>query len=136
MRLGVVGSGPAGLTAALRLIQQGHDVTLFEQNGHVGGRTASINFGVENGEDHIVDTGAGWLTSFYFRTFSLIKELSIEDKVVLKPRGIRGASQIMIDSTISNKNVHDIPLSPEAIEKSQLFSESDKKSLLMYLKDL
>jgi glutamate synthase (NADPH/NADH) small chain len=33
----VVGSGPAGLAAAQQLARAGHDVTLFEKNGRIGG---------------------------------------------------------------------------------------------------
>ncbi len=36
-KVAVVGAGPAGLTAALRLIQQGHEVTVFEKMLQPGG---------------------------------------------------------------------------------------------------
>ena len=36
-KVAVVGSGPAGLAAAQQLARAGHDVTLFEKNGRLGG---------------------------------------------------------------------------------------------------
>ncbi len=36
-KVAIVGSGPAGLAAAQQLARVGHDVTVFEKNGHVGG---------------------------------------------------------------------------------------------------
>ncbi len=36
-KIAVVGSGPAGLAAAQQLARAGHDVTLFEKNGRIGG---------------------------------------------------------------------------------------------------
>nr|WP_321241670.1 glutamate synthase subunit beta [uncultured Tolumonas sp.] len=36
-KVAVVGSGPAGLAAAQQLARVGHDVTVFEKNGRVGG---------------------------------------------------------------------------------------------------
>jgi protoporphyrinogen oxidase len=40
----VLGGGPAGLAAALELAEMGVDVTLFEQQSHVGGNAASFDF--------------------------------------------------------------------------------------------
>lgn len=37
-KVAIVGSGPAGLSAAIVGAQRGHDVTLFEQDGQVGGQ--------------------------------------------------------------------------------------------------
>jgi glutamate synthase (NADPH/NADH) small chain len=36
-KVAVVGSGPAGMAAAQQLARAGHDVTLFEKNGRIGG---------------------------------------------------------------------------------------------------
>ncbi len=36
-RVAVVGSGPAGLTVAVKLRQRGYDVTIFERLSHIGG---------------------------------------------------------------------------------------------------
>ena len=37
-RIGIIGAGIAGLSAAVRLRAQGHDVTVFEANDYVGGK--------------------------------------------------------------------------------------------------
>lgn len=38
MKIGVVGGGLAGLAAAIRLAGEGHKVSLFEKNSHLGGK--------------------------------------------------------------------------------------------------
>ena len=45
MRVGVVGSGIGGLAAALRLLNKGHKVTVFETNDYPGGKLSSFNVG-------------------------------------------------------------------------------------------
>jgi len=42
MRVGVIGAGPAGLTAAYQLVKSGHEVTVFEASGEVGGMARSF----------------------------------------------------------------------------------------------
>ncbi len=37
MKIGIVGAGVAGLTAAYRLAKQGHEIEIFEASDHVGG---------------------------------------------------------------------------------------------------
>ncbi|WP_417514761.1 NAD(P)/FAD-dependent oxidoreductase [Marinobacter sp.] len=57
-RIAIVGSGLAGLTAAIKLKQQGHDVTVFEKSRGPGGRLSAKR--VDGGS---VDMGAQYFTS-------------------------------------------------------------------------
>jgi oxygen-dependent protoporphyrinogen oxidase len=91
MRIGIVGAGPAGLAAATELLRAGHDVTVFERADHAGGRTASVHFG----EDHWLDTGAGWLTDFYPETQRLLRQHELRG--LLTPLAIRGGGELLLD---------------------------------------
>lgn len=42
-RIGIIGAGIAGLSAAIRLRAQGHEVTVFEANDYVGGKLHAIS---------------------------------------------------------------------------------------------
>ena len=42
-RIGIIGAGIAGLSAAIRLRAQGHQVTVFEANDYVGGKLHAIS---------------------------------------------------------------------------------------------
>lgn len=84
MRIAVIGAGPAGLAAAYRLAEEGHEVTVFEAEKHAGGRTRTIHW--EDG--HWLDTGAGWLTNFYPSVRALVREARLDVKFSpLKMRG-------------------------------------------------
>jgi len=55
MKIAIVGTGIAGLTAAYHLYEQ-HDITVFEQNGYIGGHANTV--AVRDGEREIgLDTG-------------------------------------------------------------------------------
>jgi len=53
-RVGVIGSGPAGMAAAQQLARAGHDVSLFEKNDRIGGL---LRYGIPNFkmEKHLID---------------------------------------------------------------------------------
>jgi phytoene desaturase len=53
----IVGAGFGGLAAAVRLLAQGHDVTILEQQPAIGGRASQIRDG-----DYTFDTGPSLIT--------------------------------------------------------------------------
>ena len=81
-RIGVIGGGFAGLTAALRLAQAGHDVTLWEK-GRFGGQAATIPLDGTR------------IEIFYHHLFqsdtsiaALAEELGIGDKLMWLPSNV------------------------------------------------
>ena len=77
MRIGIIGGGIAGLTAAYELGKSGHDVSLFEKEPRLGGQVATFKVGGER------------LEGFYHHIFTndvdiiqLIDELELSDYLV------------------------------------------------------
>jgi len=91
MKVAIVGAGPAGMTAASALASAGHEVTVFEREESAGGRTRTVHFG----EDHWLDTGAGWLTDFYPVTMGLLKRHGLDDE--LNSLVLRGGGDLLLD---------------------------------------
>ncbi|MEM8757008.1 MAG: phytoene desaturase family protein [Planctomycetota bacterium] len=56
-RVAVVGAGPGGLSCAVLLAASGLDVTIFESQPIIGGRTARISLTGDNGRDYHFDRG-------------------------------------------------------------------------------
>ena len=54
-RIGIIGSGISGLSAACFLAKEGHDVSIFEKNATIGGRARQFS---ENG--FTFDMGPSW----------------------------------------------------------------------------
>ena len=81
MKIAVVGSGISGLSCAYRLVQGGHDVSLFEAGAYFGGHsnTVDVTFG---GITHGVDTG---FLVFNHRTYPQLTALFDELGVITAP---------------------------------------------------
>ncbi len=71
MKVVVIGGGFAGLSAAIALQEQRHEVTLLERRGVLGGRATSYPDAV-SGED--VDNGTHLMIGAYERTLELIRK--------------------------------------------------------------
>jgi oxygen-dependent protoporphyrinogen oxidase len=122
MRVAVVGAGPAGLTAAYRLRQGGHDVDLVEREPVAGGRTHTEH----HGPGHWVDTGAGWLASFYPDTLALLDELG--QRHLLSEMQLRGGGDLLLDGEL-----HPTPNSVGRILRTALLSPMDKARFLGFM---
>ena len=72
------------------------EVTIFEGASQLGGRTTSLRQ-----DGWVLDTGAGFVTNFYPRLFSIAKEYGFSDSIVEMNR-ISGLSR---DGTMAPLNV-------------------------------
>ena len=70
----VIGAGPMGLMAALRLAQSGVAVTVFEADDRIGGMSASFDF-----EGLQVERYYHFICKSDYPLFSLLKELKLEN---------------------------------------------------------
>jgi predicted NAD/FAD-binding protein len=76
MRIAIIGSGIAGMTAAYRLAPR-HDITLFEANDYAGGHTATVDVELD-GERYAIDTGFIVFNDWTYPNFiALIEELGV-----------------------------------------------------------
>lgn len=71
----IVGSGLAGLSAALRLKSKGWNVTVLEARGRIGGRVFSHV--MPNSDGLICELGAEWVGESHERIIELCKEFDI-----------------------------------------------------------
>ena len=80
LKLAVIGAGWAGLAAAVRATQGGHDVTVFETAGMPGGRARS-----DDDSDAATDNGQHILLGGYARTLALIRDVGLDvDRALLR----------------------------------------------------
>ncbi|WP_323012592.1 hydroxysqualene dehydroxylase HpnE [Castellaniella sp.] len=92
MKIAVVGAGWAGLAAATRLHQQGHDVRLFEAAAAPGGRARTVHLPAL---DLPTDNGPHLLLGAYCDTFALMQSLGLkpEDRCLIQPLDLQSADQ-------------------------------------------
>ena len=83
MNLAIVGAGWAGLAAAIRAVQDGHRVTLFEAARNAGGRARTVTVRTTDGVDHILDNGQHILIGAYTETLRLMRLVGVAPERVL-----------------------------------------------------
>jgi hydroxysqualene dehydroxylase len=74
IKVAVVGAGWAGLAAAVYAVQAGHDVTVFEMAGQLGGRARTVHLP----EGSRVDNGQHILIGAYAHTLRLMQTLGVD----------------------------------------------------------
>jgi hydroxysqualene dehydroxylase len=79
VKIAVVGAGWAGLAAAVRATQSGHDVTVFETAGMPGGRARSDH---DDGAG-ATDNGQHILLGGYARTLALMRDVGVDVEAAL-----------------------------------------------------
>lgn len=86
-RVAVVGGGWAGLAAAVRALQAGHRVTLFELAQQLGGRARTVPASApQNAPHEALDNGQHILIGAYRRTLDLMRTVGAEESEVLLRR--------------------------------------------------
>ena len=81
----IVGSGLAGISAATRLMEQGFDITLYEQNKFLGGKLGAHKDGDKpDPHEHCYHMYLNWYNNFW----KLMREIGAADK--FKPHPVIG----------------------------------------------
>lgn len=79
MKIAIIGSGISGLTSAY-LLQQKHDVTVFESANRIGGHTATVEVG-EGERSRAIDTGFIVFNDWTYPNFiRLMDELGVSSR--------------------------------------------------------
>lgn len=76
-RVAVLGAGLAGLAAATKLFEAGHEVEVFEARNRVGGRVWSETMRAAGGE-HVIERGAEFVLNGYERLRAYCSEHKLE----------------------------------------------------------
>lgn len=79
MKVAVVGGGWAGLAAAVRAVQAGHQVSLFEMASQWGGRAREVDVA-----GMALDNGQHILIGAYVRTLALMHTVGVDSQAALR----------------------------------------------------
>lgn len=72
----ILGAGISGLGAALKLTENGYDVTVLEARNRIGGRIFSHT--IDDNDKIVVELGAEWIGDSHTRLKELCKELGLD----------------------------------------------------------
>ena len=81
MRVGVLGAGVAGLVAAYRLTQAGHEVDVYERWPGLGGQAATLDVG----DGHLIERYYHHLFTSDRHIIELYDELGMHDELEWRP---------------------------------------------------
>lgn len=114
-RIAIVGAGITGLTAAFRLHQQGHAVTLFERNAQPGGSVRTIREG-----GYLIEAGPNSLQYGAPELKGVVKELGLEP--VMLTAGPAGKKRFIV----RGGKFLPVPAGPGPFFSTRLFSFGTK----------
>jgi hydroxysqualene dehydroxylase len=77
-RIAVIGAGWAGLAAAVRAVQAGHQVTVLEASRSLGGRARGVAVTLFSGERVMLDNGQHVLLGAYAQTLTLMATVGMD----------------------------------------------------------
>ncbi|MFT4193180.1 FAD-dependent oxidoreductase, partial [Ottowia sp.] len=83
-RIAFVGAGWAGLAAAVRAVQLGHRVTVFEAARSPGGRARAVPLALPGGDTLVADNGQHILIGAYTATLALMRAVGVEPAQALQ----------------------------------------------------
>lgn len=115
----VIGAGISGLTSAYLLSKKGFDVKIFEKKDSVGGSIESIT---ERG--FLFDRGPNSALETTPVIGQLIKELKLE------PELLYASKQSNKRYILRDNKLHSLPMSPQGLLKTKLFSGKAKLRLM------
>lgn len=77
LKVAVIGGGWAGLAAAVKATQLGHNVTVYEATRTLGGRARSLEVNAPDGNALLLDNGQHILIGAYRRTLLLMRQIGV-----------------------------------------------------------
>ncbi len=88
-RVAIIGAGWAGLADAIRAVQAGHSVMLFEASRGLGGRARAVDITLPNGESITLDNGQHVLLGAYHQTLDLMQTVGVDLDAVFTKLPVR-----------------------------------------------
>lgn len=80
LRIAIVGSGLAGLSTAVELLDQGHEVDIYEARPFIGGKVASY----QDRDGNHIEMGLHVFFGCYFNLFRLMAKCGVLENLLLK----------------------------------------------------
>eukprot|EP00898_Chlorokybus_atmophyticus_P003283 jgi/Chlat1/3956/Chrsp26S04036 len=80
LKIAIVGSGLAGMSTAVELLDAGHDVELYESRPFIGGKVASF----QDKDGNHIEMGLHVFFGCYFNLFRLMTKCGVLDNLLLK----------------------------------------------------